>query len=76
MTIHFEIDDFSRQFAFCNKIVIPTGAQRSGGTCGLRRFVRRSEEESQFVPFCPKANLDKSDFQPSLSGLSLLLALL
>ncbi len=25
MTIYFEIDDFSRQLAFCNKIV-PTGA--------------------------------------------------
>ena len=27
---------------FCNQIVIPTGAQRSGGTCCSQRFVRRS----------------------------------
>jgi len=34
MTNSFEIEDFTRQRQFSNRIVIPTGAQRSGETCG------------------------------------------
>ncbi|HET6216936.1 MAG TPA: NAD-dependent epimerase/dehydratase family protein, partial [Acidobacteriaceae bacterium] len=43
MTICLEVDDPTRYLS-CNRIVIPTGAQRSGGTCCLL-FLLRTEVE-------------------------------